>query len=406
MENKNLSVALFGFGCVGQGLYDVLNHSEVFTADIAKICVKDTQKKRSVDAALITYDRENILNRKDIDVVVEMINNTDEAFEIVSRAMKNGISVVSASKKMLATYFAELYQLQKEHNVALIYEGSAGGSIPIIRTLEEYYDNELLSSIRGILNGTTNYILTRMELESKDYGVVLKDAQENGFAETDPWMDVAGFDTLYKICLLNVHAFGLILNPERVLNLGIQNITFDDIRYAREKGMRIKLIGYAAKAGDKFRAYVLPHFVQPTDELFKVNYEYNGIEVEGAYSCQQTFTGKGAGSHPTGSAVLSDISALTHNYRYGYKKLNKLRAQRKAQGKSEEQTDELLDTDFTLKIYIRYAEKGELEGLDIRHIEEEYRSPKVNFIIAEVGLKSLYQLKGNRTSRLFICVVG
>jgi homoserine dehydrogenase len=307
---------------------------------------------------------------------------------------------------MLATHFEALYRLQQEHDVALIYEGSAGGSIPIIRTLEEYYDNELLSSIRGILNGTTNYILTRMELESRDYGVILKDAQDNGFAETDPWMDVAGFDTLYKICLLNVHAFGLILHPDKVLNLGIQNITFDDIRYAREKGMRIKLIGYAAKSGDKIRVYVLPHFVKPDDELYKVQYEYNGIEVEGAYSCQQTFTGKGAGSHPTGSAVLSDISALTYNYKYGYKKLRKIKAQRQAQGLPVDQTDGLLDTDFALKVYIRYGDKAELQGLDIRHVEEEYRSPKVNFIIAQVGFQSLYTLKDNRASKLFVCVVN
>lgn len=400
-ENEKISVALFGFGCVGQGLYEVLNHSEVLQADIRRICVKDPAKQRSVDASLITYDKNDILDRQDLDVVVEMINDTDEAFAIVKKAMQNGTSVVSASKKMLATYFDELYRLQEEHNVALIYEGSAGGSIPIIRTLEEYYDNELLSSLRGILNGTTNYILTRMELESKDYGEVLSDAQKSGFAEVDPWLDVAGFDTMYKLCLLGVHAFGVILKPEQVLTLGIQNITFNDIRYAREKGLRIKLIASAAKSGDKFRVYVMPRFVRPDDELFKVMYEYNGIEVEGAFSCKQTFTGKGAGSHPTGSAVLSDISALTYNYRYAYKKLKKLKnAQQENYNPSQ-----LLETDFTIKVYIRYSEGAELEGLDIRSIEEEYRSPGMNFIIAEVGFRSLYKLKGNRDSKLFVCAV-
>lgn len=400
-ENEKIKVALFGFGCVGQGLYDVLNHSEVLQADIRRICVKDPAKKRSVDASMITFDKNDILDNKELDVVVEMINDTDEAFAIVKKAMENGTNVVSASKKMLATYFDELYQLQEKHNVALIYEGSAGGSIPIIRTLEEYYDNELLSSLRGILNGTTNYIATRMELESKEYGDVLKDAQESGFAEIDPWLDVAGFDTLYKLCLLSVHAFGIILKPDEVLTLGIQNISFNDIRYAREKGLRIKLIASAAKFGDKFRVYVMPRFVKPEDELFKVMYEYNGIEVEGAFSCTQTFTGKGAGSHPTGSAVLSDISALTYNYRYAYKKLKKLK---KAQN-GNYNPSQLLDTDFAIKVYIRFTDRSELEGIDIREVEEEYRSPGMNFIIAQVGFRSLYTLKGNKESKLFVCAV-
>lgn len=401
MSNEKISVALFGFGCVGQGLYDVLNHSEVLQANIAKICVKDRNKPRKIDASNFTYDKNDILSRNDLDVVVEMITDTQEAFEIVSTAMQNGISVVSASKKMLAEHFEELYKIQEEKQVALIYEGSAGGSIPIIRTLEEYYDNELLSSLRGILNGTTNYILTRMELESKDYGEVLKDAQESGFAEADPWLDVAGFDTLYKTCLLSIHAFGVILKPDQVLNLGIQNISFDDIRYAREKGLRIKLIGSAAKEGDKYRVFVMPHFVNKEDELYKVLYEYNGVEVEGAFSCKQTFTGKGAGSHPTGSAVLSDVSALTYKYRYAYKKLKKQKAKLNGNYNGEQ----LLDTDYSIRVYIRYQNQEQLKALDIRNVVEEYRSPNVNFIIADVGFKSLYTLKGNRENKLFVCAV-
>jgi len=399
MNNEKISVALFGFGCVGQGLYDVLNHSEVLQANIARIGVKDPKKQRSVDASLITYDKDDILNRQDLDVVVEMITDTDEAYAIAKTAMNNGMNVVSASKKMLATYFAELFKVQEDTGKALIYEGAAGGSIPIIRTLEEYYDNELLGSLRGILNGTTNYILTRMELENKDYGDVLKDAQASGFAEADPWLDVGGCDTMYKTILLSVHAFGVVLKPEDVLTLGIQNISFDDIRYAREKGLRIKLIGSAAKSADKFRVYVMPRFISKEDELFNILYEYNAIEVEGAFSCKQSFVGKGAGSHPTGSAVLSDISALTYNYKYAYKKLNKLRALNGGRIAG----NELLDKKFTTRVYIRFGDKEELRDLDIQHVVEEYRSPKVNFIIADVGFESLYKHKGNKDSKLFIC---
>ena len=271
MSDKKISIGLFGFGCVGQGLYDVLNQSQGLQANIEKICVKDKNKKRKIDMSYFTCDKKDVLSRNNLDVIVELIDDAAEAFKIVSEAMNNGVNVVSANKKMLAENFEALYNLQEKNNVALIYEGSAGGSIPIIRNLEEYYDNELLSSFRGILNGTCNYILTRMELENKNYDAILKDAQTNGFAESNPWLDVAGYDTLYKTILLTVHSFGLILKPDQVLNLGIQNVSFDDIVYAREKGLRIKMIGTGYKVGEngtgKFRVYSIPQFVSQKDEL-------------------------------------------------------------------------------------------------------------------------------------------
>ena len=302
---------------------------------------------------------------------------------------------------MLAENFEELFKLQEKHKVALIYEGSAGGSIPIIRNLEEYYDNELLTSISGILNGTCNYILTRMELENKDYSEVLKDAQLNGFAESDPWLDVAGFDTKYKLVLLTVHSFGLVLKPDQVLNLGIENISFDDIVYAREKGKRIKLIARAEKIGDKFRVYALPHFVGRDSELFNVLYEYNGVEVEGAFSCKQTFVGKGAGSHPTGSAVLSDISALTYDYKYAYRKLKNIRKKQNGSYNAEN----LLDTNFDIKVYIRFSNKEQLRGIDIVSVEEEYKSASTNYIVANVKFRSLFNIYNKKENRLFVCAV-
>lgn len=401
MENRKIKLGLFGFGCVGQGLYDVLNQSQGLQASIEKICVKDRTKTRKLDASRFTFNREDILNRKDLDVVVELINDTDAAFEIVSTAMRNGVNVVSASKEMLAKYFSELYRLQQQHNVSLIYEGSVGGSIPILRNLEEYYDNELLQSVRAILNGTCNYILTRMELEGKDYNDILKDAQANGFAEADPWLDVSGSDAKYKILLIAVHAFGLPLKPEQIMNLGIQNVRYEDILYAKEKGLRIKLLTRAEKVGDKLRVYVMPHFIDKTSELYNVMYEYNAVEVEGAFSCKQMFTGKGAGSHPTGSAVLSDISALTYNYRYGYKKLKKFMNG----NDSMPDTAKLLDTDFHVKVYVRFSSKSEIEEMEIVSIEEEYKSSKHNYIIATVNFKSLFHFSNNKNSKIFICAV-
>ena len=401
MGNKEISIGLFGFGCVGQGLYDVLNHSEGLKANIDKICVKDKNKKRKIDANYFSYDKNEILKQGHHNVIVELIDNANDAFEIVKEALGNGVNVVTANKKMLAENFTELYNLQIKNNVALLYEGSAGGSIPIIRNLEEYYDNELLSSVKGILNGTCNYILTRMELENKDYTDVLKDAQLNGFAESDPWLDVAGFDTKFKTSLLTIHAFGIVLNPDDIFNTGIQNITYDDILYAKQRGLRVKMLGVSQKVGDKFRVYAIPHFVSKESELYNVLYEYNAVEVEGAYSCKQTFVGKGAGSHPTGSAVLSDISALTYDYKYGYKKL------KKALNNNVKIEDGIkqVEFDFPIKLYIRFQDKAQLNDLEILNIEEEYKSASTNYIIANVNFNSLFNIYNKRDNKLFICAI-
>jgi homoserine dehydrogenase len=401
MGNKDISIGLFGFGCVGQGLYDVLNHSEGLKANIDKICVKDKNKKRKIDASYFSYDKNEILKQGHHNVIVELIDNANEAFAIVKEALGNGVNVVTANKKMLAENFTELYNLQIKNNVALLYEGSAGGSIPIIRNLEEYYDNELLSSVKGILNGTCNYILTRMELENKDYSDVLKDAQLNGFAESDPWLDVAGFDTKFKTSLLTIHAFGIVLNPDDIFNTGIQNITYDDILYAKQRGLRVKMLGVSQKVGDKFRVYAIPHFVGKESELYNVLYEYNAVEVEGAFSCKQTFVGKGAGSHPTGSAVLSDISALTYDYKYGYKKL------KKALNNNVKIEDGIkqVEFDFPIKLYIRFQDKAQLNDLEILNIEEEYKSASTNYIIANVNFNSLFNIYNKRDNKLFICAI-
>lgn len=399
MSDKKITIGLFGFGCVGQGLYDVLNHSQVLEATIARICVKDRSKPRRLPMDIFTFDKEEILRRDNLDVVVELIDDADEAFRIVSTALRNGVNVVTANKKMLAEHFEELYHLALENNAALLYEGSAGGSIPIIRNLEEYYDNELLDSVSGIVNGSSNYILTRMELDGLGYDDAVKMAQESGFAESDPWLDVGGYDSKYKLLLLTVHAFGTVLRPEQIVNLGIQNASFDDIRYARQRNSRIKLVARAYKQGDKVRAYVLPHFVERGRTLYNIMDEYNAIEVEGAYSDRQTLAGKGAGSYPTGSAVLSDISALTYGYRYEHKKL------RKALKNGSHDSEAQLDTDFELKVYVRYADRADLDRIDLMDIEEEYRSPRFNYVVGTVRFGSLFNLYDDREQLLFVCVV-
>lgn len=397
-QTTKLNIGLFGFGCVGQGLYDVLNHSQSLRAEIGNICIKDRSKKRRIENKYFTFDRSEILNCDEHDLVVELIDDADAALAIVVETLAKGKDVVTANKKMVAENFEYLYELQVSTGASLLYEAACAGSIPIIRTLEEYYDNELLRSVKGILNGSSNYILTKMEAEGLSFENALLQAQHSGFAESDPYLDIAGFDSKYKLCLLTAHAFGLILKPEDVLNFGIQNISPFDINYSKEKNSRIKLVAHAEKNGSKHRIFVLPYFVLKDSALGTVNYEYNGIEVEGVYSDKQFFAGKGAGGHSSGSAVLSDISAITYDYKYGYRKLKK-RSNGHVPDYSKDH--EFVDEDFPIRLYIRYNDKCDLKDLQIESVEEEYSSANAKYIIAHVNFASLTSVKSD--SKLFIC---
>lgn len=318
--SKNLKLGLFGFGCVGQGLYHVLHETHGVKAAIKKICVKHADKKRPIDASFFTLSKEEILNDPEIDVVVELIDDSEAAFTIVKEALSKGKAVVTANKKMIAEHFQELYDLQKKYNLPVLYEGSVCGSIPIIRNLEEYYDNDLISSIEGIFNGSTNYILTEIFDGRKSYHEALKKAQELGFAESNPDLDVKGFDAKFKLTIAIAHTFGVFVKPELIVNFGIDKISDVDLKYARENGYTIKLIARAFKQGNKVFGFVAPQFIETTHLLANVRYEYNAVLVQGAFAEKQIFVGKGAGSYPTGSAVLSDVSALVYDYRYEYKK--------------------------------------------------------------------------------------
>lgn len=317
---KKLKLGLFGFGCVGQGLYHVLNETHGVKAEIKKICVKDHNKKRPIDASYFTYNPADILNDPEIDVVVELIDDANAAFGIVKTAVENGKHVVTANKKMLAEHLQEIYDLQLKHDRSILYEGAVCGSIPILRNLEEYYDNDLITSIEGIFNGSTNYILTKVFEERRSYAEALKAAQDLGFAESDPALDVEGYDPKFKLTIAIAHTFGVFVKPENIINVGIQKISAVDLKYARENNLTIKLVARAYKIGGNIYGFVAPQFIPADHMLANVRNEYNAVLVEGAFAEKQVFIGKGAGSYPTGSAVLSDISALTFDYRYEYKK--------------------------------------------------------------------------------------
>ncbi len=379
--DTKIKIGLFGFGVVGHGLYDILSKSKGFQAEIIKIAVKDKTKKRSLSEHFFTFDKNELLNNPEINLIVELIDDADEAYQIVSAALKNGKSVVTANKKMLAEHLEELVYLQQKHQVSLLYEASSCGSIPIIRNLEEYYDNELLNSVSGIFNGSSNYILSKIFNEKLSYGIALKQAQELGFAESDATLDVGGYDPKFKLIIIAAHSFGLFIKPQNVLNIGIQNLSDFDVQYAKQKGYKIKLIAVAKKTnGKSISLFVTPQFVKPREHLFNVENEYNAVTVEAGFSDTQFFLGKGAGGHPTGMAVLSDISAMRHNYKYEYKRHLK-------------QEDLHYTTDIELEVYLRFTDESILSKLEFSSISEYFSGTTNNYVTGIISLKNLLKNK-------------
>lgn len=220
-----------------------------------------------------------------------------------------------------------------------------------------------------------------MHNENIPFSQALNEAIELGFAEKDPSLDVDGFDAKFKLCIITGHAYGLFLDPEEVFHYGIRNISKFDIRYAKEKGFKIKLVPYVGKTNDNtITSYVLPRFISPDKYLYNVDYEYNGIITEAAFADKQFFSGKGAGGHATGSAVLSDISTLSYGYRYEYKKYQ--------QGTVTNYT-----RDFRVEIYLRYKNESDKELFNFEEISEQYHSNTCNYVIGVVNLSRLYELR-------------
>ena len=374
---KKINLGVFGFGCVGTGLWYVLQETKNEYTEIKKICIKNIDKERSIDKSYFTTNKHDLLDDPSIDVIVELIDDAEAAFEIVKEAMEKGKGVVSANKKMIAENLETLVKLQRKHNVPFLYEGSSCASIPIIRNLEEYYDNDMLTSVYGIFNGSTNYILTKMIDEGLEYENVLKEAQDFGFAETDPSLDVEGIDAKNKLVIIIFHAFGRISKPSEVFSYGITKISSFDIRFAKNHGFNIKLIAKCQRIGNEIDAFVIPSFVDDNTPLSFTKNEYNAVILDSAFSENQLLYGKGAGDKPTGSAVLSDISALNHSYRYEYKKFE--RFDNKLQ----------LSKEMPLKVYVRYSNGTAPDFNDFEHIAEKYFGENDNYITGTIKLINL-----------------
>jgi homoserine dehydrogenase len=380
MKDK-LTIGLFGFGTVGQGLYTVLQNSRTVDARFKRICIKNPTKQRTIGNSIFTTSAADILDDPEINLVVELIDDAQEAYNIVKTAMQHGKSVVSGNKTMLAFHLREMIDLQQKHNVALLYDASACGSIPVIRNLEEYYDNDLLQSVTGILNGSSNYILTKIFQDGETYSNALKEAQALGFAESNPAFDVDGFDALYKLVILTLHAFGTIVSPDDVFNFGISNLHECDIKFAREKGRKIKLVARVGKVDEgEISLYVMPRLLSPDLYIYSVEEEYNGVVIRGKYYDKQFMFGKGAGGLPTGSAVLSDIAARFHNYRYEYKKFH-------------EPHPPTYVTHNTVEIYLRYKDTRDLEQFRFVEVSEKYSSANYNYVVGKIRMQDLLAIK-------------
>jgi len=381
MSRKTLNIGLFGFGCVGYGLYQVLEQTKGLKANVKTICVKNKNKTRQIAQEYFTYNKEDILNDESIHVVVELIDDAEAAFEIVKTALQKGKAVVTANKKMIAEHFTELLELQRKYNVPLLYEAACCASIPIIRNLEEYYDNDLLESIEGIVNGSTNYILTQTSEKNISYQEALQGAQKEGYVETDPSLDTGGFDAKYKLLILIAHAFGIVASPSDIFNVGIDALSDIELNYAREKNLKIKLVAQAFK-NEKggVSCFVIPKFIDAQSKLYTVDDVYNGVITKTSFADIQFFVGKGAGAYPTASAVLSDISALTYDYRYEYKKL-------------QQQENLTLNQNVLLKVLLRHTkEDSEIYRPYFESISESYLNYHSGFIIGVISLENIKKI--------------
>lgn len=324
MSAKPLKIGLLGFGTVGSGVVRILEENRQILEERAgcplvlkKIADPDTKRERQVkyDPSILTAKAEDILNDPEIEVVIEAIGGTDPAEHYVSQALQKGKHVITSNKELLAKFGPVLYATAKKHQVNLFCEASVAGGIPIIHTLKRAVGANDLRRIYGIINGTTNYVLSWMHEKKADFAPALAEAQKLGFAEADPADDVSGKDAAYKIVILTAMAFGTWLSPNDIYREGIEKVTVRDIVYAQELGYVIKLIALAERAGEGICLRVHPMFLPKNHPLAAVGRHYNAVMVDGNAVGELMFHGAGAGMMATGSAIVSDLIEIARFFR-------------------------------------------------------------------------------------------
>ena len=308
---KRVNIGLIGLGTVGTGVVKTLRNFDYI--NIKKIAVKSLNKKRNIDnldEAMLTTDIFSIVNDPEIDIVVEVIGGVNPAFDLLKTAILNKKHIVTANKELLAKHGEELFKLASENNVVIMYEAAVGGGIPIIMPVKMTLSANRIDKIAAILNGTTNYILTKMDEEGADYSEVLAEAQKLGYAETDPTGDVEGFDAAYKIATLATIAFKKRVKIQNIHREGITKISAKDMAYAKQLGYKIKLIALAKMNNNEADVRVHPMLVKSNHTLAHINGVTNAVLLEGFPVGQVILSGPGAGEFPTASSVVGDIVAI------------------------------------------------------------------------------------------------
>ncbi|MBA2877375.1 homoserine dehydrogenase [Anoxybacillus kamchatkensis] len=323
---KSVSVGLLGLGTVGSGVVKIIkNHQDKLMhqigcpVEIKKVAVRDRDKKRDVvlPEAVLTTNVEEVIHDPDIDVVIEVMGGIEETRRYILQALKNGKHVVTANKDLMALYGTELLAVASEHGCDLFYEASVAGGIPILRSLVDGLASDRITKMMGIVNGTTNYILTKMSKFNRKYEEVLAEAQALGYAEADPTSDVEGLDAARKMAILARLGFSMNIDLQDVYVKGITGITEEDLNYSKRLGYTMKLIGIAHRDGEKVEVSVQPTLLPETHPLASVNDEYNAVYVYGEAVGETMFYGPGAGSLPTATSVVSDLVAVMKNMRLG-----------------------------------------------------------------------------------------
>lgn len=312
-EGKKIKVGIIGLGTVGSGVFKTLRYFK--NIEVAGIAVKNINKPRNIeglDVSIITDDPYKIVNNPEIDIVAELIGGVNPAFGLIKTAIKNGKHIVTANKELLAKHGEELFNFAEEHNKVVLYEAAIAGGIPIIMPIKTILAGNNITKIEAILNGTTNYILTKMDVQGASYENVLKEAQELGYAETDPTGDVEGFDAAYKITTLATIAFKKRIKLENVYREGITKIRAQDMEAANDLGYKIKLIA-SAHIDKEGRADVRVHpmLVSKSSTLAHIDYVTNAVSLSGHPIGDITLSGPGAGEFPTASSVVGDILAIS-----------------------------------------------------------------------------------------------
>lgn len=308
-----INIAVLGYGTVGSGVVEVINtnHASINKKAGDEINIKYVLDLRDFPGdpveKILVHDYEVIVNDPEVDIVVEVMGGVNPAYTFTKRALEAGKSVCTSNKELVAQHGTELMAIAKEKNINYLFEASCGGGIPIIRPLNSSLTADEIDEVTGILNGTTNYILSKMATEGSDFDEVLKDAQDKGYAERNPEADVEGYDACRKIAILSSLAYGSHIDYKDVYTEGITKITATDIKYAKHMGTSIKLLGTSKKVENGFYAMVSPVMINDQNPLYSVNGVFNAIFVHGNVLGDAMFYGSGAGKLPTASAVVADV---------------------------------------------------------------------------------------------------